>query len=68
LSDLGDLLETCLAAIDFEMFRRDLEAALNSSYGAKGCRPPYDPVMMLKILIIQAQDNLADEAGRIPDQ
>ena len=47
--------------MDFEIFRPELEAALNYSDGAKGGRPPYDPVMMLKIPIIQAQNNLSDE-------
>jgi transposase, IS5 family len=27
----------------------------------KGGRPPYDAVMMFKILVIQAQDNLSGE-------
>ena len=37
-----------------------MEAALAYSDGAKGGRPPYDPVMMFKILVIQAQNNLSD--------
>jgi transposase len=61
LSDLGDQLEAYAATVDFEMFRPELEATLNYSDGAKGGRPPYDPVMMLKILVIQAQNNLSDE-------
>ena len=61
LSDIGDQLETYSAAIDFEMFRADLEAAVNYSDGSKGGRPPYDVVMMFKILIIQAQHNLSDD-------
>jgi transposase len=61
LSSLGDQLEAYGATVDFEMFRPGLDAALNYSDGAKGGRPPYDPVMMLKILIIQAQNNPSDE-------
>lgn len=61
LSDLGDQLEAYRAAVDFEMFRADLEAALCYSDGSKGGRPPYDPVTMFKILVIQAQNNLSDE-------
>ena len=61
LSDLGDQLEAYAVTIDFEIFRPELEAALNYGDGSKGGRPPYDPVMMLKILIIQAQNNLSDE-------
>lgn len=61
LSDLGDRLEAFAEAVDFELFRADLEAALSYSDGAKGGRPPFDPVMMMKILIIQAQHNLSDD-------
>ena len=61
LSDLGDYLEAFLSAVDFEMFRGELNAALIYSDGAQGGRPPFDPVMMFKILVIQAMDNLSDE-------
>jgi transposase, IS5 family len=61
LSDLGDHLEAFRSAVDFEMFRADLVAALAYSDGAQGGRPPFDPVMMFKILVIQAMDNLSDE-------
>jgi len=69
LSDLGDQLEACAATVDFERFRGDPEAALAYSDGAKGGRPPYDPVLMFKAcpgegrhpLVIQAQNNLSDE-------
>mgnify|MGYP006288101299 CR=1 FL=1 len=61
LSGLGDHLEAFAAAVDFEMFRGDLVAALGYSDGAQGGRPPFDPVMMFKILVIQTMDNLSDE-------
>ena len=61
LSDLGDHLEGFGTAVDFEMFRSDLVSALGYSDGAQGGRPPFDPVMMFKILVIQAMDNLSDE-------
>ena len=61
LSDLGDQLEAYAATVDFEMFRSDLEAALAYADGTKGGRPPYDAVLMFKILVIQAQNNLSDE-------
>jgi len=61
LSELGDQLEAYGTTVDFELFRADLERALAYSDGAKGGRPPYDPVMMFKILVIQAQNNLSDE-------
>jgi len=61
LSDLGDQLEAFRAAVDFEMFRPDLDAALAYSDGAQGGRPPFDPVMMFKVLVIQTTNNLSDE-------
>jgi len=61
LSDLGDQLEAYSAAVDFEIFRADLTKALSYSDGKNGGRPPYDPVLMFKVLIIQAQNNLSDD-------
>jgi IS5 family transposase len=61
LSDLGDQLLAFAAAVDFEMFRPELTRALAYSDGAQGGRPPFDPVMMFKILVIQAANNLSDE-------
>ena len=61
LSDLGDHLEAFASAVDFELFRSDLMAALNYSDGAQGGRPPFDPVLMFKVLVIAAMDNLSDE-------
>ena len=61
LSDLGDHLEGFQVAVDFEMFRGNLDQALGYSDGGQGGRPPFDPVMMFKILVIQATNNLSDE-------
>ena len=46
LSDLGDQLEAFTAAVDFGVFRPELEAALAYSKGGEGGRPPFDPVTM----------------------
>ncbi len=43
------------------MFRPDLEKALAYSDGRYGGRPPFDPVLMFKILVIQMLNNLSDE-------
>src|ERR1700740_3039374 len=43
------------------MFRAGLVAALAYSDGAKGWPAAFDPVMMFKILVIAAMDNLSDE-------
>ena len=61
LSDLGDQLEAFSAAVNFEMFRPTLDKALAYSDGAKGGRPPLDPVLMFKVLVIQAANSLSDE-------
>src|SRR5919202_4881396 len=61
LSDLGDQLKAFAAAVDFELFRPALDTALAYADGSKGGRPPFDPVMMFKILVIQAANNLSDE-------
>ncbi len=61
LSDIGDQLEAFAAVLDFEMVRPDLVAALNYSDGTKGGRPPFDPVLMFKVLVIQAHNNLSDD-------
>jgi hypothetical protein len=61
LSDLGDQLEAFEAAVEFEAFRPELNAALTYSDGTQGGRPPFDPVMMFKILVIQTTNNLSDE-------
>ena len=61
LSDLGDRREAFRTAVEFEMFRPELNAALAYSDGSQGGRPPFDPVMMFKILVMQAANNLSDE-------
>ena len=61
LSDIGDQLEAFGRVVDFEMFRPELNAALAYGDGAKGGRPPLDPVLMFKVLVIQATNNLSDD-------
>lgn len=51
LSESGDPLVKLGALVHFEMFRPRLNGALKRSDGAKGGRPPYDPVLMFKILV-----------------
>ena len=47
--------------IDWEMFRDPIEEALHVKPKAPGGRPPYDRLMMFKILILQKYYNLSDE-------
>lgn len=61
LSRLGDPLEKLNEGIDFEMFRELLEAGLSKEPQGRGGRPPYDYVLMFKILILQRYYNLSDE-------
>ncbi len=61
LSKAGDPLERLGRLIDFEIFRTDLDAGLDRSDGSKGGRPPMDPVMMFKVLVLQALYGLSDE-------
>ena len=60
-SDLGDQLLAFTAAVDFDMFRPELTRALAYADGSQGGRPPFDPVMMFRILVIQAANALSDE-------
>lgn len=53
LSETGDPLVKLAGLIDFEAFRPKLASALKRSDGSKGGRPPYDAILMLKILILQ---------------
>jgi IS5 family transposase len=60
LSKDGDPLEVLEATVDFEYFRGWLIEGLGYGDGARGGRPPFDPVSMFKALILQAQHNLSD--------
>lgn len=61
LSKKGDDLERLAAVVDFELFRVELERAVPRAERAKGGRPPFDHVLMFKVLILQTQNNLSDE-------
>ena len=61
LSQLGDPLERLNKGVDFEMFRELLEANLTRLSEGNGGRPPYDYVLMFKIIILQRYYNLSDE-------
>ncbi len=61
LSKLGDPLERLNKGVDFEMFRSILEDKLTTEKKGEGGRPPYDYVLMFKILILQRYYNLSDD-------
>jgi len=61
LTKMGDQLLVMRDEIDWEMFRSAIEKAIRKSNYAKGGRPPWDVVLMYKIVILQQWYNLADE-------
>jgi len=64
LSRAGDPLEALNKAVDWELFRKPLRKALKKagrSDGKKGGRPPFDPVLMFKVLVLQALYGLSDD-------
>jgi hypothetical protein len=61
LSAKGDDLEQLKALVDFEMFYPALEAPVPRSDRSKGGLPPFDQVLMFKVLILQAMHSLSDE-------
>ena len=61
LDQLGDPLEKLDKGVNFEMFRDFLEEGLTKEPKGVGGRPPYDYVMMFKIMILQRFYNISDE-------
>jgi len=62
LSAARDPLEWLSTVVDFEVFRGSLIAALWRGPRDKDGRPPFDPVLMFKVLVLQALYSLSDEA------
>lgn len=65
LSDLGDPLEKLNNIVNFEIFRKPLEAGFQKKdkeeKNSKAGRKPYDRLMMFKILVLQRLYHLSDE-------
>jgi transposase, IS5 family len=61
LSAAGDPLERLAAVVDFELFRDELDAALDRADRTRGGRPPYDAVLMFKVLVLQTLYTLSDD-------
>lgn len=50
---LGDPIKAFSRTVDFEIFCPNLDKALAYTDGSKGRHPPFDSVLMFKILVIQ---------------
>ena len=61
LSQLGDPLEILNRVIKWEKFRSVLNQGCRKEDTGKGGRPPYDVVMMFKILVLLRLYNLSDD-------
>ena len=61
LSKLGDSLEKLNHAIDWEQFRPKLTKVFKKQAKGVGGRPPYDYVMLFKVLVLQRIYNLSDD-------
>ena len=61
LSKLGDSLVRLNKVIDWEQFRPVLATVLKKEPKGAGGRPPYDCILMFKILILQRIYNLSDD-------
>ena len=60
-NEAGDPLARLGAVVDFELFRDELERALMRSDRTKDGHPPYDAVLMFRLLVLQTLYTLSDE-------
>jgi hypothetical protein len=61
LAVAGAALERLARVVDCELFRGALEAARDRSDRTRGGRPPYDAVLMFKVLVLQTRSTLSDD-------
>lgn len=61
LTQKGDPLEQLATHIPWARFRQTLEKSLGRSKRPKGGRPPFDAILMFKVLVLQALYNLSDD-------
>lgn len=61
LSRAGDPLEGLRTMIPWESFRKPLKKTLQRKDRSAGGRPPFDDVLMFKVLVLQALYNLSDD-------
>ena len=61
LSAKGDDLERLKGLVDFEMFRPALRQAVPPLDRGKSGRPPFDHMLMFKVLVLQSMYSLSNE-------
>ena len=61
LTKMGDVLELLNAIVNWQIFTPVLDEAIPRQKSAKGGRPPYDNLLMFKILIIKRLYNLSHD-------
>jgi transposase, IS5 family len=61
LSEMGDPLEIIDQIIPWKRFRPVIDKVFRSERKSNAGRPPYDYVLMFKILVLQTMYNLSDE-------
>ena len=61
LTQKGDPLEQLAHQIPWVRFRKTLEKSVRRSKRPKGGRPPFDAILMFKVLVLQTLYNLSDD-------
>lgn len=61
LSEFGDPLEKLSKVIDFEAFRPVIEGSIHFKKKPTGGRPPWDGVLIFKVLVLQSLYTLSDD-------
>lgn len=62
ISKLGDNLEKLNSVINWEIFRSIINRALATDKKSNAGRPPFDHILLFKIIILQKIYNLSDDA------
>ncbi len=61
LSQLGDSLEKLNNSVNWELFRPKLNGVMKKAAKGSGGRPPYDDILLFKILVLHRVYNLSDD-------
>src|SRR5271170_7936612 len=60
LDQLGDPLQALNRVVDWSVFEPILKEGLKKEKASQAGRPPFNPLLMFKVLILQSLYNLAD--------